>query len=311
MKRRRGELSKEELNLIYDDSEKKEEELYKAFLRDCYIRNLRPATLNYYENELMAAKKLLSKPLISWTPNDVEEFILKSKEFMSITSINTRLRALRSFFNFAYKKKFIKKNPMKDIKLLRDRQKLIETLNNEEIENLIKTIRKKKTFVSFRDEVILLVFLDTGVRLSELVGIEVDDVQGNKVIIRKTKNLFERTVYLSDITQQQIERYIKLRGKVETNKLFISQDNKELNRHSIQTRFQKYGKEAKISKRVSPHTFRHTMAKRMIMSGVDAFSLMTMLGHSDMTITKRYVNLWGTDIEKKHKQYGALKGLKI
>ncbi|MGE8020625.1 tyrosine-type recombinase/integrase [Peribacillus frigoritolerans] len=117
---------------------------------------------------------------------------------------------------------------MKNIKLLRDRQKTIETLDNKEIEKLIRTIRKEKTFISFRDEVIILVFLDTGVRLSELVGIEADDVRGNIIIIRRTKNLFERMVYLSETTQEQLSRYIKIRGDVETTKLFISQDNKEL-----------------------------------------------------------------------------------
>lgn len=230
---------------------------------------------------------------------------------MKVTTINTRLRALRAYYNYLYKNKFIEKNPMKNIKLLRDRQKTIETLDNQEIEKLIKTIRKNKMFINFRDEVILLILLDTGVRLSELVGINVEDVRGNKIIIRKTKNLFERTVYLSETTQGQLERYIKIRGEVETNKLFISQDNKELNPHSIQTRLTKYGKEAKINKRVSPHTFRHTMAKRMIVSGVDAFSLMHLLGHTDITVTKRYVNLWGQDLEKKHRLHGALRGLKL
>ncbi|MFF5400928.1 tyrosine-type recombinase/integrase [Peribacillus butanolivorans] len=95
---------------------------------------------------------------------------------MKVTTINTRLRALRAFYNFLCKSKFIVKNPMRNIKLLRDRQKTIETLDNKEIEKLIRTIRKEKTFISFRDEVIILVFLDTGVRLSELVGNEVDDV---------------------------------------------------------------------------------------------------------------------------------------
>lgn len=86
---------------------------------------------------------------------------------------------------------------MKNIKLLRDRQKTIETLDNQEIEKLIKTIRKQKTFVGFRDEVILLVFLDTGVRLSELIGINVEDVRHNKLIIRRTKiYVKEQFIYL-------------------------------------------------------------------------------------------------------------------
>ncbi|EJQ34598.1 tyrosine-type recombinase/integrase [Bacillus cereus] len=307
--KRRGELTDEELKII--KKKISDEEAYEKFFKDCYLRNLRPATIGYYKNEFHGAKKIINKQLVEWEQKDVEDLILKSKQLMKITTINTRLRALRSFYNFLDKNKLIDKNPMKNIKLLRDRQKTIETLDNQEIEKLIEKIRKQKTFVGFRDEVILLVFLDTGVRLSELVGINVEDVRHNKLIIRRTKNLFERTVYLSDTTQERLESYIKVRGEVATNKLFISQDNKELNPHSIQTRLTKYGKEAKISKRVSPHTFRHTMAKRMIVSGLDAFSLMHLLGHTDITVTKRYVNLWGQDLEQKHKEYGALKGLNL
>ncbi|HDR7612522.1 TPA: tyrosine-type recombinase/integrase [Bacillus mycoides] len=307
--KRRGELTDEELKII--KKKISDEEAYEKFFKDCYLRNLRPATIGYYKNEFHGAKKIINKQLVEWEQKDIEDLILKSKQLMKVTTINTRLRALRSFYNFLDKNKLIDKNPMKNIKLLRDRQKTIETLDNQEIEKLIKIIRKQKTFVGFRDEVILLVFLDTGVRLSELVGINVEDVRHNKLIIRRTKNLFERTVYLSDTTQERLESYIKVRDEVATNKLFISQDNKELNPHSIQTRLTKYGKEAKISKRVSPHTFRHTMAKRMIVSGLDAFSLMHLLGHTDITVTKRYVNLWGQDLEQKHKEYGALKGLNL
>ncbi|HDX9625823.1 TPA: tyrosine-type recombinase/integrase [Bacillus anthracis] len=307
--KRRGELTDEELKII--KKKFSDEEAYEKFFKDCYLKNLRPATIGYYKNEFHGAKKIINKQLVEWEQKDIEDLILKSKQLMKVTTINTRLRALRSFYNFLDKNKLIDKNPMKNIKLLRDRQKTIETLDNQEIEKLIKIIRQQKTFVGFRDEVILLVFLDTGVRLSELVGINVEDVRHNKLIIRRTKNLFERTVYLSDTTQERLESYIKVRGEVATNKLFISQDNKELNPHSIQTRLTKYGKESKISKRVSPHTFRHTMAKRMIVSGLDAFSLMHLLGHTDITVTKRYVNLWGQDLEQKHKEYGALKSLNL
>ncbi|WHY87565.1 tyrosine-type recombinase/integrase [Neobacillus novalis] len=307
--KRRGELTDDELRII--KKKISDDEVFEKFYKDCYLRNLRPATINYYKNEFHAAKLKLNKQLVECEQKDIEDLILQSKELMKVTTINTRLRALRAFYNFLYKNKIINKNPMKNIKLLRDRQKTIETLENQEIEKLFKTIRKQKTFVTFRDEVIVLVLLDTGVRLSELVGINVEDVRGNTIIIRRTKNLFERTVYLSEITEEQLKRYIKIRGQVDTNKLFISQDNKELNPHSVQTRLTKYGKEANINKRVSPHTFRHTMAKRMIVLGVDAFSLMHLLGHTDITITKRYVNLWGQDLEQKHKLHGALIGLKI
>jgi len=307
---RRGELNEKELNII--KKKVNDEEAFEKFFRDCYLRNLRPATVEYYKNEFQAFRRRTDKELVECNHKDIEDFILMSKQSIKITTINTRLRALRSFYNFLFKNKLIDKNPMQNIKLLRDRQKNIETLDNKEIELLIKTIRQQQTFVSFRDEVMLLVFLDTGIRLSELVGIEVEDVTGNKIIVKKTKNLFERTVYLSEVTQEQLRRYIQIRGHIEgTKRLFISQDNLELHSHSIQKRFTKYGNEANINKRVSPHTFRHTMAKRMILAGVDAFSLMHLLGHSDITVTKRYVNMWGEDLESKHKMHGALKGLNL
>ncbi|KEZ47169.1 tyrosine-type recombinase/integrase [Metabacillus indicus] len=306
---RRGKLSDDEAQII----KKKitDDQAYEVFFKACYLRNLRPATIEYYKNEFKAAKKVINKQLVDWEQGDLEEFIFNSKQFLKVTSINTRLRALRSFYNYLIKYKFIQNNPMSNIKLLRDRQKVIETLSDRDIEKLIKVIRKKQSFVSFRDEVIMLVFLDTGVRLSELVGIEIQDVLENSIIIRNTKNSFERTVYLSELTVEQLRRYIKIRGLVDTKKLFINQDNGELKPHSIQTRFTKYGKDAEITKRVSPHTFRHTMARRMIVAGIDAFSLMAILGHQDIAITKKYVNLWGTDIERKHKQFGALKGLRL
>lgn len=307
--RRRGELTDTELNLITQKIN--DEEALSFFIKDCHLRNLRPATIQYYQSELSVAKNTLHKELVDLQQKDIENLILQSKQQISITTINTRLRALRAFFNFLHKQKHISKNPMKNIKLLRDRQKIIETLDKHEIEALIKTIRRQKTFIAFRDEVILLIFLDTGVRLSELAGIEVQDIQGNRLIIRQTKNLFERTVYLSERTQEKLGIYLKLRGNLETKKLFVNHDNGEFKARGIQARFWKHGQDAKIDKRVSPHTFRHTMAKRMILAGVDAFTLMTILGHSDMTITKKYVNLWGPDIEQKHKEYGALKGLNL
>lgn len=307
--RRRGELSEVELSVV--KRKITDEEVFKKFYKDCHLRNLRPATIQYYKDALHAAKKIVNKEFVEWERKDIETLITRSKQIMKVTTINTRLRALRSFYNFLERNNLKQENPMKNVKLLRDRQKSIETLENYEIENLIKSIRKKKTFVSIRDEVIFLLFLDTGVRLSELVGIEVSDVRDNKIIIRQTKNMFERTVYLSDITKEMIKKYIIIRGEVPTEKLFINQDNEELKAHSIQTRFTKYGLEAKIDKRVSPHTFRHTMARRMIVAGVDAFSLMSLLGHTDITVTKRYVNLWGKDLEKKHQSFGALRGLVI
>ncbi|WP_214710142.1 MULTISPECIES: tyrosine-type recombinase/integrase [unclassified Exiguobacterium] len=307
--RRKRELSKEELRIIH--TRVSDEEAIEEFFKHCYLKNLRQATIDYYRNEFMATKRILNKELVDLEAVDIEHLIMISKERIKVTTINTRLRALRAFYNFIYRKRLIATNPMEEIKLLKDRHKMIDALENVEIEKLLKVMRDEKTFVGFRDEVIFLVFLDTGIRLSELVGIEIGDIRGDELLVRKTKNNFERTVYLSEFTQQQLKRYLVIRGQLETEALFINRDNGPLKSHSIQGRFTRYGQLAGIEKRVSPHTFRHTMAKRMVMEGIDAFSLMHLLGHTDITVTKRYVNLWGKDLKRKHGKYGALKGLRL
>ncbi|MFN3188784.1 MAG: tyrosine-type recombinase/integrase [Candidatus Paceibacteria bacterium] len=307
--RRKRELSKEELRIIH--TRVSDEEAIEEFFKHCYLKNLRQATIDYYRNEFMATKRILNKELVDLEVVDIEHLIMISKERIKVTTINTRLRALRAFYNFIYRKRLIATNPMEEIKLLKDRHKMIDALENVEIEKLLKVMRDEKTFVGFRDEVIFLVFLDTGIRLSELVGIEIGDIRGDELLVRKTKNNFERTVYLSEFTQQQLKRYLVIRGQLETEALFINRDNGPLKSHSIQGRFTRYGQLAGIEKRVSPHTFRHTMAKRMVMEGIDAFSLMHLLGHTDITVTKRYVNLWGKDLKRKHGKYGALKGLRL
>ncbi|MGG3233268.1 phage integrase N-terminal SAM-like domain-containing protein [Priestia flexa] len=87
-----------------------DEEAFEKFFRDCYLRNLRPATVEYYKNEFQAFRRRIDKELVECNHKDIEDFILMSKQPIKITTINTRLRALRSFYNFLFKNKLIDKN---------------------------------------------------------------------------------------------------------------------------------------------------------------------------------------------------------
>ncbi|SIT90582.1 tyrosine-type recombinase/integrase [Edaphobacillus lindanitolerans] len=310
--RRSRELSIEEKKLLMTSLT--DEEAFSRFERSCQLKNLRPATIRYYRNELSAFKKSLkeiniNKQLSEVTQKDVEDVLLYWKESLKIVTINTRLRALKAFYTLLKKEKFIKKNPVSEMKQLRDRRRIIETLTDEEIKKIAQIIKKQNSFVGVRDFCIFLVMLDTGIRLSEICGVEVEDVQGNKLRVRITKNLEEREVYLSSTTQGYLKGYLRLRGELDTDVLFVNVDNGPLKPRAIQSRFNKYKNESRIQKQFSPHILRHTFAKRMVMSGIDAFSLAALLGHSDLTVTKRYVSLWGSDLEqisRKHSTIGKL-----
>ncbi|SFQ76809.1 Phage integrase, N-terminal SAM-like domain [Psychrobacillus psychrotolerans] len=170
MTRRSNSLSTKELSMI--KLKITDEEAFRKFERDCLIRNLRTETLRYYKDKFAATKNTLKemkidKQLVELTQKDIEDIVLHLKSKIKVVSINTRIRALKSFYNFLYKNKLVMPNPMKNIKQLRDRTRVIETLEDKELELLAAHIKNQKSFIGVRDYVIFLVMLDTGIRLSE------------------------------------------------------------------------------------------------------------------------------------------------
>lgn len=283
-----------------------DEEALNLFYIDCQLRNLRPHTIKYYRESLQTK----IKPLVLMTEDDIKNLIMEmQRRGLKVTTINAKLRAFKSFYNFLHKHKHIKKNPIADIKLLKQRKEVVPTLSKEQIK-LLLSLCDRKTFVGVRDYTIMMLMLDTAIRVNELANIEVADVKHNEIVIRETKTFFERIVPMSKKLKEQMEIYIKIRGYAESDKLFINQDGNELKKRSIQTRIERYGKLSGIKDvRVSAHTFRHTSAKLFIQNGGNAFHLQQLLGHTSLEITKKYVNLWATDIAESHKKYGALNNI--
>ncbi|OTW70631.1 integrase [Bacillus thuringiensis serovar roskildiensis] len=283
-----------------------DEEALNLFYIDCQLRNLRPHTIKYYRESLQTK----IKPLVLMTEDDIKNLIMEmQRRGLKVTTINAKLRAFKSFYNFLHKHKHIKKNPIADIKLLKQRKEVVPTLSKDQIK-LLLSLCDRKTFVGVRDYTIMMLMLDTAIRVNELANIEVVDVKHNEIVIRETKTFFERIVPMSKKLKEQMEIYIKIRGYAESDKLFINQDGNELKKRSIQTRIERYGKLSGIKDvRVSAHTFRHTSAKLFIQNGGNAFHLQQLLGHTSLEITKKYVNLWATDIAESHKKYGALNNI--
>ncbi|MEK3887610.1 tyrosine-type recombinase/integrase [Bacillus sp. FSL K6-3431] len=167
MARRKNKLPAEELSFL--KLKNTDEEACKKFERDCNIRNLRPDSIMFYKTRLSITRTTLdeisiNKEIVELTQKDIEDMIIYLKEKIKIVSINTRIRGLKSFFSFLHKEKLVRPNPMKNIKQLRDRRRIIETLEDKDIENIAAYIKEQKTFVGIRDYNILLIMIDTGIR---------------------------------------------------------------------------------------------------------------------------------------------------
>jgi integrase/recombinase XerD len=156
----------------------------------------------------------------------------------------------------------------------------------------------------------MLFLLETGVRVNELIGIEVQDIRLKEGIvhIRNTKNHFERYVPIQKKMKDTLEKYIAIRGVAECASLFVTIDGTPLSKKQVQNRIAHYGSKSGIEGvRISPHTFRHTFAKLCVKGGANIFELQQILGHSSMEMVRTYVNLFSDDVKDKHKSFSPLK----
>ncbi|WP_077616751.1 tyrosine-type recombinase/integrase [Caenibacillus caldisaponilyticus] len=228
-----------------------------------------------------------------------------------VTSINTRLRAVRAFFNFLENKGKIPQNPMKDVKLLNAKRNPIQTFSQEQIQALLNAV-DLKTFTGVRDYTIILFLLETGVRLKELCAIDVNDVEleSGQVLVRDPKNQLERYVPIGKKMRDQLRKYLKIRGYLETDALFVTVNNTRISRGQVEKRLAQLGKKAGIKGvRCSPHTFRHTFAKMSILNDAGVYELQAILGHQSMEMVRVYVNLFSPEVKGMHKKFSPVEKL--
>jgi len=293
------------------------EEAFELFLADGKRKGLRPFTLDYYRREINSFIAFLESHrdvrfLHEVVRADLHAFVESLHERnLKAGTINAKLRAIRAMFRWLTANKYYAENPFAEYPLIKDRKGHIETFTLKQVRALLNA-PNKRTFTGQRDYTLMLLLLETGIRLNETVGILVEDVRLHEgtVFIRQTKNSFHRYVPIQAKMSEQMRRYLRLRGSCESDALFVTLEGTPLSRRGIQTIISKYGAEAGIKGvRCSPHTFRHTFAKMSVMNGAGVFELQKILGHSTLEMVKTYVNLYSSEVSEKHKRFSPLNDL--
>jgi len=245
----------------------------------------------------------------------VEAKTPRSKKPLSPATVQGYVRTLRVFFSWAVKEEYLPNSPAAKIPVPKATQKVINTFTHEQIGKLAQACYNSNGN-SYRNLTILLLLLDSGIRVSELVNINLEDVNLAEgwIKIKIAKGGKERIVPVGSVVQKSLWKYINhhrpqpLTQKV--TRLFLSDDGLPLTRSGIQQMLRRCGKRAGISGvRCSPHTFRHTFAKSYLVNGGDIFSLQKILGHSSLASVRTYLNLFGTDIKKQHQRYSPADNL--
>ncbi|HEY0827441.1 MAG TPA: tyrosine-type recombinase/integrase, partial [Bacilli bacterium] len=223
------------------------------------------------------------------------------------------LKTYKVFFKYLQQEGYRDDDISADIPLVKSEQKMLPTFTKQQVLQLLNQ-PNQKTFVGLRDYTMMMVFLETGIRIQELVDLQMDDVvfKENELRIRMGKGRKTRRVPFQKTCSNVLKIYLRERGELHTKALFVTLDNRSLNKRTVQENIQEYGKKAGLcGVRVSPHTFRHTMAKFYLLNGGDAFSLQQILGHSSLDMVKLYVHLFRSDIQEQHRKYSPVENIKF
>lgn len=305
MVKRERYLSEEiKAELYAENTEKDNEEAVRIFLRAKNLIGVTDSTIQKYlmtlhviERDLKLLK--IDKTLVNLNTNDLENLILYWKKEVAVPTINGRLRVIKPFFNVLQERGFITQNPSAIIKNVKEREIIKDTLDDNEIKLMVEQFKKVQTFSSYRNLSMFYLLLNTGIRIGECLNIRVDDIKVNEsIVIRLTKNGKERYVYPSVKCWNMLNKYTKVRGKLDTDVLFVNMNNLPLKRRYVQNMLSRTAESCGINKSVGPHMLRRTYAKHSIIGGMDVFSLSRLMGHSTLEMTKRYAQVWGKDLQE-------------
>lgn len=237
--------------------------------------------------------------LLSVNTDSVRAYMayLNEKQYSKAT-IARKLATLRSFYKFLVKRNYIDSNPIVTIRTPKQEKKLPRFLEYEEVKRLLDT-PPMNTWLGARDRAILETLYSTGIRVSELVALNMDDIDflGEVVHIRG-KGKKERIAPIGSSALQVIQHYMEYRNKRAQNNgnfdsrvLFVNKHGQRLSTRSVRRKMDKYLKMAGLDPAISPHTLRHSFATHMLNSGADLRSVQELLGHQSLSTTQVYTHL--------------------
>lgn len=280
----------------------------ETLLSDCIKGGYADVTMTHYKNELRVfsyylrdCRKEALDNLYLLSPMDVHNYVqyLRNVRSAKTGGINTKLKAL---------KRFLRANGLTNLASycspLPDEKYKVKAFTLDEVTRLLASC-DLETFIGFRDYVMMLVFADTGIRVSELSRLVYGDFnpQEGTLFIRESKNYYSRYTPINDEVAKLVRTLTSLNAS--DGYIFQSIHGRQLSRVALQRRVNIAGKRANIGKdtRCSPHTFRHYYAKTMVENGANVFELQKLLGHRSLEMVRVYVNLYDKNVREAHKKY--------
>ena len=296
--------------------------LLKRYALHARASGYSPKTIAHVEHSVSDFARFLAgvDDVSSVTADDLREYIVDARtrprwegrpqerhgKLLSTTSINTYVRGIKQFWSWLYNEHIIADNPLASVKAPKLPQRLPKTVPPDELQAICKACN------SSRDEAIILLLVDTGMRLGELTNLRITDRDEREKKLRVIgKGDKERAVYMSDWTDAVLSTYICFErpGGTDPGPLFLTHDGLPLTAARIQKILERIGNKAGLRHRLSPHRLRHTYATESLKHGASLEHVRRTLGHTDIKTTEIYLSLSDKDIQDAHRTFSPVANL--
>jgi integrase/recombinase XerC len=278
----------------------------ELFLRALQGQNYSPKTLRAYGDDLQQFLAWVEKNRVDWdTPTrfgrvDIEGFMqyLAAQRMTGVTRVR-KLAAIRKFFTFLEENSILAANPAHTVKGARREEKEPNILYKEQYKALLYEASD-----NIRDYAIIQTFLQTGIRLSELANLRVDevDVEHRLLTVRQGKGKKDRQIPLVDDVVKALRNYMRYRNTqliMDDEILFLAKNGTSLNVSTVKYTVAKYVKKAGIRKKVSVHTLRHTFGAHKADKNMSLATLQELMGHKKKETTLKYIHLAKTNLRQE------------
>lgn len=269
-------------------------------------RQLSNNTVDGYKRDLEDFFIFVNKKYSKINQIDITNYIMHLSKSLSPKSVNRHIVSIKNYFKFLDKKGFIKENPCSNITGVKTKKAIPHVLSEDDIDKLldIKVIDSK----SARNKAMLELMYSSGLRVSELLDLKVNDIDLNNNIVKCFgKGSKERIVPISDIATESLTLYInKYRNGIlkekESDLLFLNMHAGKLTRQGFFKILKELAKEKGINKEFSPHTIRHSFATHLLDYGADLRSIQTMLGHENIKTTQIYTHVSNNYVRENYEK---------
>jgi tyrosine recombinase XerC len=268
------------------------------FLR--HEKNASPHTVAGYGRDLRQVAAYLKEREIRWDKAGnvvLRGFLAELHEKKRRkTTIGRKLAALRSFYDFCVRKKWIAENPARILATPRQEKRVPSFLSEAETAELLDLPRSAAP-LDLRDKAVLELFYATGIRVSELVGIEAADIHfGERLVRVRGKGKKERIVPFGQKAREALDAYRRARpelakGAAGGEAFFLNYRGGRLTARSVQRMVRKYIRRTAVARKISPHSLRHSFASHLLGRGADLRVIQELLGHASLATTQKYTHV--------------------